>query len=66
MLIAIQYNYERYTVLVGSRKAAQNARKHHVSFAEAMSIFFDENATEFFDADHSQNEDRFLMLGIIP
>jgi uncharacterized protein len=46
------------------RKAAQNARKHHVSFAEAMSIFFDENATEFFDPDHSQDEDRFLMLGI--
>jgi uncharacterized DUF497 family protein len=46
------------------RKAAQNARKHGVSFQEAMTVFFDENATEFFDPDHSADEDRFLMLGI--
>ena len=46
------------------RKAAQNARKHGVPFEEAMRVFFDENATEFFDPDHSANEDRFLMLGI--
>jgi uncharacterized DUF497 family protein len=46
------------------RKAAQNARKHRVSFEEAMSVFFDENAAEFFDPDHSGAEDRFLMLGI--
>jgi uncharacterized DUF497 family protein len=45
-------------------KAAQNARKHHVSFEEATTVFFDENATEFFDPDHSGDEDRFLMLGI--
>lgn len=46
------------------RKAAQNAKKHGVSFEEAMTVFFDENATEFFDPDHSGDEDRFLMLGI--
>ncbi|OHB65232.1 MAG: hypothetical protein A2Y77_03000 [Planctomycetes bacterium RBG_13_62_9] len=46
------------------RKAAQNARKHSVPFEEAMTVFFDENATEFFDPDHSTDEDRFLMLGI--
>ncbi|MDI9430093.1 MAG: BrnT family toxin [Planctomycetota bacterium] len=46
------------------RKAAQNARKHRVSFEEAMSVFFDENAIEFFDPDHSADEDRFLMLGV--
>ena len=46
------------------RKATQNARKHQVSFAEAMSVFLDENAIEFFDPDHSEKEDRFLMLGM--
>ena len=45
-------------------KAAQNARKHKVSFEEAMSVFLDENAVEFFDPDHSEDEDRFLMLGV--
>ena len=27
-------------------------------------MFFDENAVEFFDPDHSKDEDRFLMLGL--
>jgi uncharacterized DUF497 family protein len=45
-------------------KAAQNASKHGVSCEEAMTVFFDENATEFFGPDHSRDEDRFLMLGI--
>ena len=45
-------------------KAAQNARKHKVQFEEAMSVFLDENAVEFFDPDHSEDEDRFLMLGM--
>jgi uncharacterized DUF497 family protein len=44
-------------------KAAQNARKHQVPFEEAMSVFLDENAVEFFDPDHSEDEDRFLLLG---
>jgi len=45
-------------------KAAQNARKHQVSFEEVISVFLDENAVEFFDPDHSADEDRFLMLGM--
>jgi uncharacterized protein len=45
-------------------KASQNIRKHRVSFEEASSVFFDENAHEFFDSGHSIKEDRFLMLGI--
>ncbi len=45
-------------------KAAHNARKHQVSFEEAMSVFLDENAIEYFDPDHSEDEDRFLMLGM--
>jgi len=40
------------------RKAAQNARKHGVSFEEAMTVFFDENAPEFFAPDYSADEDR--------
>jgi len=46
------------------RKAEQNVRKHQVSFGEAMSVFLDENAVEYFDPDHSEDEDRFLMLGM--
>jgi uncharacterized DUF497 family protein len=46
------------------QKAKQNLRKHKVSFEEAVTVFYDENAVVFFDPDHSQDEDRFLMLGL--
>ena len=31
---------------------------------EAQTVFFDENAVEFYDDEHSEWEDRFLLLGI--
>jgi len=45
-------------------KSRENKRKHGVSFEEAQSVFYDENAIRYFDPDHSPDEDRFLMLGI--
>jgi uncharacterized DUF497 family protein len=47
-----------------ARKAKQNLRKHRVPFEEASTVFFDESAIEFFDPDHSKDEERFLMLGL--
>lgn len=45
-------------------KATGNLRKHGVSFEEAQSVFYDEFAIQFFDDDHSNIEERFLMLGL--
>ncbi len=45
-------------------KAEANIRKHGVSFEEAVSVFYDEWAVEFYDNEHSEWEDRFLMLGV--
>lgn len=45
-------------------KSRDNSRKHGVTFAEAQTVFFDENAVEFFDDEHSAHEDRFLLLGL--
>ena len=45
-------------------KAAANLKKHQVSFDEAKSVFYDEFAVQFFDDEHSPDEDRFLMLGM--
>jgi uncharacterized protein len=45
-------------------KAEANLHKHGVSFAEAQTVFYDENAIEFYDDEHSEWEDRFLLLGI--
>ena len=44
-------------------KAKENFKKHRVSFNEAKSVFYDENAIEFYDDEHSEWEDRFLLLG---
>ena len=47
-----------------STKAAANLKKHGVSFEEAQSVFYDEFAVQFFDEDHSSDEERFLLLGM--
>ena len=41
-----------------------NQQKHGISFEEAESVFFDDYAIQFWDEDHSQEEERFLLLGI--
>ncbi len=46
------------------RKNEGNIRKHRVAFEEARTAFFDENAIQFFDPDHSEEEDRFILLGM--
>ena len=40
-----------------------NTSKHGVSFDEAQTVFYDEYAIQFFDPEHSESEDRFLLLG---
>lgn len=45
-------------------KACANLKKHQVSFEEAKSVFYDEFAVQFFDEEHSSEEDRFFMLGM--
>ncbi len=45
-------------------KAVLNKKKHGVSFEEAKTVFYDDHAIEFFDPDHSESEDRFIMLGM--
>jgi uncharacterized protein len=45
-------------------KAESNQKKHGVTFEEAKSVFYDEFAVQFFDNEHSESEDRFIMLGL--
>jgi uncharacterized protein len=46
------------------RKASANAKKHGVSFDEARSVFVDERGKLIGDPDHSEDEDRFVLLGL--
>jgi len=57
-------NMSSLRIVWDPRKNEANRKKHGVSFEEAQTVFFDENAIEFFDPDHSEDEDRFLLLGL--
>ena len=40
-----------------------NKRKHQVSFEEARTVIYDEEALVIDDPEHSQEEERFIILG---
>ena len=46
------------------KKDAANQRKHGVSFEEASTVFSDEHALLIDDPDHSEEEERFILLGL--
>ena len=46
------------------KKSRENKKKHGVSFEEAQTVFLDEHAIRYYDPDHSEDEDRFIMLGM--
>ena len=58
------YNVRMITFEWNPSKARTNLKKHEVSFEEARSVFYDDNALQFFDPESSSDEDRFLMLGM--
>ncbi|HQV47902.1 MAG: BrnT family toxin [Dokdonella sp.] len=45
------------------RKAANNQRKHKVAFADAITVFADPHARIFPDPDHSEAEEREIIVG---
>lgn len=45
-------------------KNRANVRKHGISFEEARTAFYDEHAMLYADPDHSEDEDRFILLGV--
>ncbi len=53
----IEFDWDR-------RKETANVKKHGVSFEEARTAFYDESAIQFYDPDHSDQEDRFILLGL--
>jgi len=46
------------------RKAGANAKKHGITFDEARTVFLDERARLIDDPDHSEDEERFILLGL--
>lgn len=45
------------------QKEQSNLVKHGVSFQEAQTVFDDPLYVDFYDPDHSQNENRYIIIG---
>ena len=45
-------------------KNQKNIVKHGISFKEASTVFYDEEALLISDKEHSEEEDRFVLLGL--
>ncbi|MBQ7917038.1 MAG: BrnT family toxin [Firmicutes bacterium] len=41
-----------------------NQRKHGISFSEAKTVFYDDEALVIDDPEHSEEEERFIILGL--
>ena len=48
-----------------SSKNNSNKNKHGISFEEAIEVFTDSNAIEIYDENHSENEDRYKVIGML-
>ena len=59
MAVAFQYEFEWDTA-----KARENAKKHRVTFDRAATVFLDPNALSLFDEQHSEDEERWITLGL--
>jgi len=56
MMNKIKFTWDR-------NKVQSNIQKHKISFEEATSVFEDVHARMIPDPDHSETEDRFILLG---
>lgn len=45
-------------------KSKSNKKKHGISFEEAETVFADESGRLIHDPEHSEDEDRFVLLGM--
>jgi len=55
----LRYNFEWDAV-----KEKRNIRKHKVNFRRAATVFRDPNHLTIYDEEHSQDEDRWITMGI--
>jgi hypothetical protein len=55
----LRYNFDWDPV-----KENQNVRKHKVTFRRAATVFRDPNQLSVYDKEHSEDEDRWITIGI--
>ena len=47
-------------------KSKHNKKKHDISFEEAVLVFTDRNALSIYADEHSEHEDRWITIGLVP
>jgi hypothetical protein len=60
----VKYEIEGQLFVWDEAKAQSNKAKHGITFEEAASVFVIEGAEEFEDEEHSDNEDRLIVIGL--
>jgi uncharacterized DUF497 family protein len=60
----IKYETEGLVFVWNKTKAESNKAKHGISFEEAASVFTIDGAEEFEDEEHSNDEDRLIVIGL--
>ena len=55
---------EKLEFIWDENKNIKNQKNHGISFEEAQTVFYDEYARLIFDPNHSENEERFILLGV--
>ena len=63
MKLTVYYELGEYKFEWDSEKAETNWKKHNVLFEVAARVFLDENYIDYFDELHSDDEDRFKIVG---
>jgi uncharacterized DUF497 family protein len=58
------YELEGQIFIWDNIKAKKNKEKHGISFEEAASVFIIEGAEEFEDEEHSDDEERLIVIGL--
>ena len=59
----VYFERGEYKFVWDSEKAEKNYKKHHVLFELATRVFLDENKIDYYDEFHSDDEDRFKIIG---
>lgn len=60
----VVYEIEGQRFIWDRVKAENNKTKHSISFEEAASVFIIDGAEEFEDNEHSDDEDRLIVIGL--
>ena len=61
----VEYQSGEFIFEWDSEKSAFNFRKHGIRFEDATLVFSDENSIIYHDDLHSQDEDRWKIIGLV-